>query len=200
MCDVPVFYATTDGQTRRIAERLADEFRQRGLQSVAIDVDTAEAARVDWRAVRGVCLGASLRAGRHQASAVRFARLHQPELAGVPSLFFSVSLSAASRRPEERAAAERLARAFVTNAAWQPALVTCVAGRLAYTRYNWLTRWFMRRIARKEGGPTDTTRDHELTDWTAVSELARRFAEEVLPAATRGHVASTNGLRKHTSG
>ncbi len=30
----------------------------------------------------------------------------------------------------------------------------------------------MRRIAQKEGGPIDTSRDHELTDWTVVSSLA----------------------------
>jgi menaquinone-dependent protoporphyrinogen oxidase len=30
----------------------------------------------------------------------------------------------------------------------------------------------LRRIARKEGGPTDTSRDHELTDWAAVAALA----------------------------
>ena len=34
----------------------------------------------------------------------------------------------------------------------------------------------MKRIARKEGAPTDTSRDYELTDWTEVERLAREFA------------------------
>jgi menaquinone-dependent protoporphyrinogen oxidase len=29
----------------------------------------------------------------------------------------------------------------------------------------------MRRIARKEGAPTDTSRDHELTDWPALDRF-----------------------------
>jgi menaquinone-dependent protoporphyrinogen oxidase len=36
----------------------------------------------------------------------------------------------------------------------------------------------MRAIARHEGGSTDTTRDHEYTDWDAVT----RFADEVVAA------------------
>jgi menaquinone-dependent protoporphyrinogen IX oxidase len=28
MCDVPVFYATTEGQIRRIADRIADQIRR----------------------------------------------------------------------------------------------------------------------------------------------------------------------------
>ncbi len=69
MCEIPVFYATTEGQTRRIAERLAQMLKNRGFDSQAIDVGTPEAWRVDWFHVRGAILGASLHAGKHQASA-----------------------------------------------------------------------------------------------------------------------------------
>lgn len=189
MCEVPVFYATTDGQTRRIAERIAQELRRRGLVSAAIDLDSTAASNVDWNLVRAVGFGASLRAGRHQAVASTFARQHREALGSRPSLFFSVSLSAGSKRAEERAAAERLAQTFVTTAGWKPLMVACVAGCLAYTRYGWFTRLLMRRIARKEGGPTDTTRDHELTDWTAVSEMARHFADLIQATPERGRVA-----------
>jgi menaquinone-dependent protoporphyrinogen IX oxidase len=33
----------------------------------------------------------------------------------------------------------------------------------------------MKRIARKEGAPTDTSRDYEFTDWTRVDALAHDF-------------------------
>jgi menaquinone-dependent protoporphyrinogen IX oxidase len=33
MCDVPIFYATSEGQTRRIAERIAQQVRKHGLDS-----------------------------------------------------------------------------------------------------------------------------------------------------------------------
>jgi hypothetical protein len=51
--------------------------------------------------------------------------------------------------------------------------VVCFAGRLAYTQYGPIKRLILRLIAQREGGSTDTRRDHELTDWTDVA----RFAE-----------------------
>jgi len=179
MCAIPVFYATTHGQTKRIAEAIADALRADGHASFALDVTSEAGHHFDWRPVRGAVLAASLHAGRHQASATNFAREHIARLNAMPSWFVSVSLSAASTRVEERAAAERLARAFAEGVGWTPNRVSCVAGRLAYTQYSFFTRWFMRRIARKEGGPTDTSRDHELTDWNALARLSQQFGRDV---------------------
>jgi menaquinone-dependent protoporphyrinogen oxidase len=36
----------------------------------------------------------------------------------------------------------------------------------------------MRRIARKEGGGTDVSRDFEYTDWPAVRQFALEFARD----------------------
>ena len=179
MCEVPVLYATSEGQTRRIAERLADNLRERGLDALPIAVDSPLAAAIAWDRARGVCVGASLHMQRHQSAALRFARQHRAELAAKPSLFFSVSLSAASKFAEERAAAERLASALPQKAGWQPTRIASVAGRLAYTRYGWLTKWFMRRIALKEGASGDVTRDHEYTDWEQVARLADELAADI---------------------
>jgi menaquinone-dependent protoporphyrinogen oxidase len=179
MCEVPVFYATTEGQTRRIAERLADQIHRHGLDSRAVAIASEEAAQIDWSRVRGVAIGASLHLQRHQREAVRFARAHHEALSAIPALFVSVSLAAASTRAGEVAAARRLAEQFAADTGWTPARIATVAGRLAYTRYNWLVRFFMRRIAVKEGGSADTSRDHEYTDWEQVEQLADELAYEV---------------------
>ena len=47
------------------------------------------------------------------------------------------------------------------------------AGALVYTQYGWFKRRVMRVIARREGGDTDMTHDHEYTDWQAVEQFAR---------------------------
>jgi menaquinone-dependent protoporphyrinogen oxidase len=174
--DVPVFFATTEGQTRRIAERIAARLRQRSIDSRAIDMASPDAEAIDWARVRAAVVGASLHIGRHQKAAVAFVRRHLDALNGRPSAFFSVSLSAGSANPVEVQAAAELARRFVASAGWHPQQVDCLAGRLAYTQYGLLTRFFMRRIARKEGASTDTSRDHEYTDWNAVDALADRVA------------------------
>lgn len=187
MCDIPVFYATTEGQTRRIAERIALTLRHRGFTSQAIDVASPEASAIDWRRVRGAFLGASLHAGKHQPSAVTFAHTHAAELSACPSTFFSVSLSAGSTHARELQAARQLAEAFATKTHWRPRRIACVPGRLAYTQYGFIKRQLMKLIARREGASTDTSRDHEYTDWWMVEQLARemcdavRFEAELIP-------------------
>lgn len=183
MYDVPVFFATTEGQTQRIAERLAASLRAAGLGSVALEVTSVAARTMDWSDAKGVVLAASLHAGQYQRAAADFARRNLAHLNAVPSLFVAVSLSAASRQPAERLAAEQLARGFASGLGWTPTRVASVAGALAYTRYPFLKRWFMKRIARKEGGPIDTSRDHELTDWGAVAGIASEFALAVREAS-----------------
>jgi menaquinone-dependent protoporphyrinogen oxidase len=185
MSDVPVFYATTDGQTRRIAQHIADVLQAHGHASRALEVTSDAARDYDWRRTTGVVLAASLHRGTHQRTATDFARAHVDRFRAVPTWFVSVSLSAASRNPEEQAAAERIARAFVADLAWTPWRISCVAGRLAYTRYSFITRWFMRRIAGKEGASTDTSRDHELTDWTALAQQSQQFADQTARTAAR---------------
>jgi menaquinone-dependent protoporphyrinogen oxidase len=178
-CEVPVFFATSEGQTRRIAERVAAVLHDRGFDSRAIDVTGPDAAGVDWTRVQGALVGASLHIGKHQKAARRFVLAHASDLNAVPSGFFSVSLSAASRNQKEVDAAESLARAFPAACGWTPAMIASVAGRLAYRQYGFLIRLVIKRIARKEGAPTDTSRDYELTDWTQVETLARKMADRI---------------------
>jgi menaquinone-dependent protoporphyrinogen oxidase len=182
MCNVPVFYATTEGQTRRIADRMAERIRDHGLDARAIAIDSREARDFSWALVRGVGLGASLHVQKHQASAVAFAREHAHELNARPSLFFSVSLAAASKNPVEVAAAQRLADAFAAKTGWQPQHTASVAGRLAYSQYGRVVRFFMRRIALKEGASGDTSRDHEYTDWAQVIGLADTLVGDIRSA------------------
>lgn len=174
-----MLFASTEGQTALIAIRLAAVLHEHGFDSQAIDVSTPEAEAIDWSRVLGALVGASLHQGHHQKSAARFVRAHAGNLNAVPSAFFSVSLSAASKNPSEVAEAERIARAFPAEHGWKPSLILSVAGRLAYREYNFLIRFVMKRIAKKEGGPTDTSRDHELTNWDEVDRLGREMAAAI---------------------
>lgn len=178
MGTVPVFYATTEGQTRLIAEQIAAILRQEGFVSEAREISTAMRP-VDWSRVAGVVVGASIHTGRHQQTAVEFVRNEVRHLSAHPSAFFSVSLSAGSRNPAEVDAARALARGFVTTAHWDPRRLACFAGKLAYSRYGFFKRQIMRFIAWREGAPTDTRRDYEFTEWTAVRRFALEVAEDI---------------------
>ena len=179
ICEVPVFFATSEGQTRRIARRLANVLHDLGFESCALDVAGPNAAALDWQQVHGAIVGASIHAGKHQRAAARFVRSHAADLTRVPSAFVSVSLSAASKNAKEVEAAEKLAGAFPVSCGWTPARIASVAGRLAYREYGFFIRWVMKWIAKKEGAPTDTSRDYELTDWAEVDKLAREMARRI---------------------
>ena len=56
---------------------------------------------------------------------------------------------------------------------FDPDLVGLFAGALVYTQYGWFKRRVMRVIARREDGDTDTSHDHEYTDWQSVEQFAR---------------------------
>ena len=179
LCAVPVFFATSEGQARRIADRFASILRQEGLDSRPYDMTSLAHATLDWSGVRAAVVGASLHVGRHQPAAYAFVSANAGRLNAVPSIFFSVSLAAASQHPEEVRKAQELADGFPAACHWKPRAVASVAGRLAYTQYGFITRLLMKRMARKEGAPTDTSRDYEYTDWATVESLARELAARV---------------------
>jgi len=131
MSELPVFFATTDGQTRRIAEALTAHARFLGVNSYAIDVTSAQAAGFSWARVGAVVVAASVHAGRHQPEAEAFVRRHLAELNARPSVFLSVSLAISSRLPGEADAARGIASAFPEHLGWKAGRVACVAGRLA---------------------------------------------------------------------
>ena len=173
-CDVPVFYATTEGQTRRIAVYLADLLKKAGIDSRAIDVSSSAADHIEWSRVRASIVGASVYGGRHQRVVKSFIRAHAVHLNARPSAFFSVSLSAGSKQSREVKAAQHLAEEFPIALRWHPDRVVCFAGRLAYTQYGFLKRLVMQQISRREGAPTDTSRDYEFTNWDDVDQLAEQ--------------------------
>jgi menaquinone-dependent protoporphyrinogen oxidase len=93
--------------------------------------------------------------------------------------------AAASSEARARAEAEGYATGFLQKTGWRPATVMSVAGTIAYTRYDPLTRFVLKLIARRNKGETDTSRDWEYTDWAAVEAFARRLAAEADGATPR---------------
>ncbi|HTS82589.1 MAG TPA: menaquinone-dependent protoporphyrinogen IX dehydrogenase [Myxococcaceae bacterium] len=178
MANVLVVYATREGQTRKVAERIGTTLRLSGHKVDVLDVERAP-ARVDVQQYHAVFVGSPVRAQRYLRPVERFVRAHLPELQRVPSLFFSVNLAVLSRTSDGRGQTMKIVDEFLTKTGWRPVRVELVAGALPYTKYSFLVRFVMRRIARKEGGDTDTSMDHEYTDWNAVDRFAREFVLEV---------------------
>ena len=181
-----IVYGSTQGQTQKVADCVADRWRSQG-HDVAVFDAAKITAMVDPLHYDATLLAASLHAGGYQQSVARFAREHSAALSSGPSAFVSVSLSAAGNDPSDRAGLARCDEEFFANTGWRPAHVHHAAGAFAYTRYNLLVRWYMKRIARQRGVSTDTSRDCEFTDYTAL----RRFADQFLAAALHSNARTT---------
>ncbi|HET7462704.1 MAG TPA: flavodoxin domain-containing protein [Longimicrobium sp.] len=182
MARLLIVYGTTDGHTRKIAEAVQDYVLAFGHMAVVMNAARHPVLRAADR-WDGVIVCAPLRRRRHPAAVVRFVRDNRERLAHLPTVFFSVSLAAAGN---DLAGARACVDEFLAETGWHPGMVRLVAGALLYTRYNWLVRWIMRRIARANGGDTDTSRDYDYTDWQRLREDVEEF---VLGAVPAGRVA-----------
>lgn len=178
MANVLVLYATHDGQTRKIAERIATVLRVR--RHLVELFEAGHAPRdLDLSRFQAIFIGSPIHAQGYLKPVVRFVQSHRTELDRVPTLFFSVGLAILSKTSDGRAQTMTIVDKLVSETGWHPRRVELIAGALPYTRYNFLIRFVMRQIAKKEGGDTDTSRDYEYTDWNAVERLAVEFVEQV---------------------
>lgn len=176
MLRILVVFATTDGHTATIARRIAETIQARGA-----DTDVVNLAHASPRpqGYDGVIVAASVHAGTYQPELRHWVRTHAARLADLPGAFVSVCLGILQPELEVQREVAATIRRFLTSVGWEPTLTKAVAGAVLYTRYGWLKRLVMRRIAAKAGGGTDTSRDYEYTDWADLEQFAEGFAELV---------------------
>ena len=173
-----IVYATSYGQTQKIALRMRDQLVTDGFGVEVANVDDFP-PEPDLLAFDGAIICGSIIRGRHSRHLEAYVKRNARALSDMTAAFCSVSGSAGSANAAERDEAERMLQRFLNATRWRPTLHATFAGAMAFTKYSPLVRWIMKRISAKEGGPTDTSRDHELTDWARVAEVTRLLAEAV---------------------
>lgn len=169
-----IVYGTKYGQTAKIARRIGEIIMARGEIATTINAERVPSDLV-LTAFDGVIVGGSVISGHHQRSVRRFVLDHRDALDSIPCGFFSVSGSAGSPTERGRADAQRCLDEFLRDTGWHPGITQAIGGAMMYTKYNPLLRWIMKQIAKRNGGPTDTSRDHELTDWAQVQRFVDRY-------------------------
>lgn len=174
---VLVFYATVEGHTEKIARHLAARLEKAGLRVEVASAD--QAGFCDPGTYEAAIMCAPIHIGRYPSSFVSFVSNWKASLQAVPDALVTVSLAIASEIEEERSEARAYPQRLIEQTGWKPDETFDVAGALKYTEYDFFRRWIMRRIAGKEGGPVDTSKDHELTDWAALDAFADSFAARV---------------------
>ena len=186
-----IAYATTDGQSRKIARFAADRLADSGHAVELLCVDDAKG--LDLTRFHGVIVGGSGHMGGYQKALTRFVteaqtalggrrRLAadgawwQTALGGKPSLMLSVSLSAAGTDAEDWAGIHKCVAQFEADTGWIPGRVEPVAGAFRFSEYDFFRAWAMRRIADQKGETIEAGKDKEYTDWDKLGAVLDDWA------------------------
>ena len=171
-----LYYATRDGQSRRIAEHIFGRLVASETLNPPQDVAVTMPAAADLAAASVIVLVAAVRYGKHLPEADRFLATYRSLASPPPLALASVNLTA--RKPAKTTAAgNAYLRKIIARHRLAPALAVAFAGRLDYRRYSWLDRQIIRFIMLLTRGPTDPDTDVEYTSWPAVDEFAAHIAE-----------------------
>ena len=178
MARVLIVCSTTDGQTRKICDRLARIVQGSGDHVSLVMIE--DSGELDPMSFDKVVIGARIRYGKHDSRVIEFVHRHASALNAMPSAFFSVNIVA--RKPEKnRPETNPYVRKFLTQVAWRPTLLDVFAGKLDYPRYTFFDRQMIRFIMLVTKGPTQPDAVVEFTDWQRVEA----FAQAINAAPTR---------------
>ena len=168
-----ICYATTDGQTRKVAEYIADLVRMKGNEADIVDASVAD--NVEPSQYQGVVLAGSVHMGRYQTPLIYQIRRWRDALNAMPTAFVSVSLSAASQDPHAHAEVDECAQHMLKEAGLHPTVILHVAGAIRFSQYDFFRRWLMRLVAKQMDRDIDPGADMEFTDWDALSASVDKF-------------------------
>jgi len=169
-----IVFASTEGQTEKIADHIRARLEGAGHRVVETQAGQGEAPA----GVEAVIVAGSLHLGRHQPELVDFVKRHRETLQAVPGLFLSVSLSAQGDA-HDRADAQRCVDDFLTETGWQPTQTALVAGGVHLKKINIFKRFALRRILRQKGYEVEPSGDLEFTDWAGLDRTVDSFVKRL---------------------
>ena len=172
--NVLIVYGTTEGQTRKIAERVVKHVSDRGHSVELHDAGEPDAG-LDLNEFHAFVVAGSVHQEQHQKTIKNFATAHSQRLSASPSAFISVSLSAALE--ETRSEAQTYVDRFVSLTGWQPRMTLLLGGAICFTEYDYFQEQVVKFIVMKRGLASEDGADREFTDWDALDSFVEDFLE-----------------------
>ncbi|MCW2256426.1 menaquinone-dependent protoporphyrinogen oxidase [Providencia alcalifaciens] len=167
-----LLHSSTDGQTKKVVLKIAEQLRSIGRQCDIRDLNTEKNLNIS--SYDKVLVGASIRYGHFNKVLLRFATTHQSQLNSLKTAFFSVNLTA-RKEGKDTPETNVYTRKFLEKSPWQPTLTSVFAGALFYPQYDWFDKTMIRFIMKMTDGPTDPSTEIEYTDWVKVNKFAVDF-------------------------
>lgn len=176
-----IVFATTEGQTRKIADRTAELVRERGHR---VELCNGGALSPDLKVDEfdAFVIAASVHQRHHQSTISAFAFAHHELLNSRPSALISVSLSAAIQ--DQKPEAQGYVDEFVGETGWRPGRILLLGGALRFTEYDFFQEQFVKFVVLKNSRGAVAEQDHEFTDWNALESFMDGFLEAAGQAGT----------------
>ena len=165
---VLVAYASSEGQTRKIARWISDRIADSG-HSVEL-ASVADAAGIDFGRFDRVILAASIHVGHYQRAFTDFVSTEAKNMRGTQVLFLSNSLAAAGHDAEEWTGLDRVLSDICAATGWTPDKTEQIAGAYKPSQYDVFRRFVMRRIVAAKDPQAELDADKEYTDWQRLTE------------------------------
>ncbi|RLM84266.1 protoporphyrinogen oxidase [Halobellus sp. Atlit-38R] len=175
MASILVLFGTGEGQTAKVAARIEDTLLGRGHDVTTVDVESLP-ADLDTETFDAILVGSSIHIGKHHEAVREFVDSNNEILNVRPTGFFQLSLSSAVDEPEQQAEAAQYVDELFERSDWHPDKIGLFGGALRYSKYGFLKRLLLKRIAKGATGDVDTSRDYEYTDWDEVDAFTADFA------------------------
>jgi menaquinone-dependent protoporphyrinogen oxidase len=170
MAKILIIYSTTDGQTRKICQRLQQVIEQQAHQVTVVSIQ--DESHIDVASFDKIVIGASIRYGKHSPLIANFIEKNRLLLESKPNAFFSVNVVA--RKPEKSKPEHNpYLQKFLKRILWKPGELAVFAGKIDYPSYRFIDRFMIRLIMWMTKGPTDPKAVVEYTDWKQVESFGR---------------------------
>jgi len=168
-----VIFGTVEGQTRKIAEVVAESLQDAGHEVVMSDV-SEKGQDLALAESNLALIAAPVHQQRHPDDIINFAKANADQLNEMASALISVSMSAAL--PDGEAEARSYVDRLLSTTGWQPRATHLAAGALRYTEYDFFQEQIIRHIVLKGHDLDDIKGDHVFTDWDAL----KRFVDQLI--------------------
>ncbi len=164
---VLVAYATLYGSTSEVAEAVASQ-----ISALGAEVDLLPVKEVrDLSPYQAVVLGSAIRAGKILPTAEKFLERNEDALAKLPVAYFVCCMTARKQNEDARLKVESyLEETFNRTPKVRPISVGYFAGKLEYSKLEWLARLVLKTLDAPEG---------DFRDWEAIRAWAEKTYAEL---------------------
>ena len=180
---IGIIYSTTDGQTLKICQRIAEHFENSGFKTDLIEISSFNEIIFDYSKL---IIGASIRYGKHKKKVTEFIQKHKNELEQIETAFFSVNL-VARNSDKNTFDSNPYVVTYFNRLDWKPKTIDVFAGRLDYDSYSFFDKLMIKLIMKITKGPTKSDKPIEYTDWNRVKDFSIKMS------------MNTDGSTKHNN-